>query len=80
MKYDFTTILYRKGMDAEALDLEDEFFPRDEGCDREKYDFIPMWVADMNFPVFPGITEAITKRISHPCFGFSAQGKSILMQ
>ncbi len=70
MKYDFTTILYRKGMDAEALDLEDEFFPRDEGCDREKYDFIPMWVADMNFPVFPGITEAITKRISHPCFGY----------
>ena len=70
MKYDFTTILYRKGMDAEALDLEDEFFPRDEGCDREKYDFIPMWVADMNFPVFPGITDAITKRISHPCFGY----------
>ena len=24
----------------------------------------------MNFPVFPGITEAITKRISHPCFGY----------
>lgn len=70
MKYDFTTILYRKGMDAEALDLEEEFFPRDEGSDREKYDFIPMWVADMNFPVFPGITEAIEKRISHPCFGY----------
>ena len=29
-----------------------------------------MWVADMNFPVFPGIQKAVSERLSHPAFGY----------
>jgi len=29
-----------------------------------------MWVADMNFPVVPTITEAIIERAKHPAFGY----------
>ena len=34
------------------------------------FDFIPMWVADMNFSTCPSVTEAITKRVEHPAFGY----------
>ena len=34
------------------------------------FDVIPMWVADMNFPVCPAITGAINERVSHPAFGY----------
>ena len=30
----------------------------------------PMWVADMNFPTCPSITESIAKRVQHPAFGY----------
>ena len=29
-----------------------------------------MWVADMNFPTVPTITQAIAQRIQHPFFGY----------
>lgn len=32
---------------------------------------LPMWVADMDFPVANPILEAMKERISHPCFGYS---------
>ncbi len=32
---------------------------------------IPMWVADMDFPIAPQITEAIEKRVSHPIYGYA---------
>lgn len=31
---------------------------------------LPMWVADMDFPVFDKIVEAVEKRASHPCYGY----------
>ena len=31
-----------------------------------------MWVADMNFPTVPTITQAIAQRIQHPFFGYFA--------
>ena len=34
------------------------------------FDVIPMWVADMNFPTVPTITEAIIERAKHPAFGY----------
>lgn len=33
-------------------------------------DFIPMWVADMDFPLVPPIMDAIQRRLSHPVFGY----------
>lgn len=32
---------------------------------------IPLWVADMDLPVSPAITEAVTERAQHPYFGYT---------
>ena len=32
---------------------------------------IPLWVADMDLPVSPAITKAMTKRAKHPYFGYT---------
>ena len=69
MKYDFTTILDRKGHDALAVDqvgAPGSPYP----APREGFDVIPMWVADMNFPVAPPIKQAISERMEHPTFGY----------
>jgi len=69
MKYDFTTILDRRGKDALAIDAigATDWGP---GGPKEGFDAIPMWVADMNFPVLPAIQEAMIRRIQHPTFGY----------
>ncbi len=69
MKYDFTTILDRHGKDAIAVDMigmPGSPYP----APREGFDAIPMWVADMNFPVVPTIQEEMIKRAQHPTFGY----------
>lgn len=69
MKYDFTTIMDRRGKDAIAVDaVGSEQF----GITAPKagFDPIPMWVADMNFPVVPTIQKAIIDRVNHPAFGY----------
>ncbi|HIU05375.1 MAG TPA: aminotransferase class I/II-fold pyridoxal phosphate-dependent enzyme [Candidatus Coprousia avicola] len=71
MAYDFTTIMDRRGEDAIAVDgLLDEpsgFAPTKPA---EGFDAIPMWVADMNFPVVPTVTEALVERARKPHFGY----------
>ena len=69
MKYDFTTILDRHGKDAiavEAIGAGPFGYP----APKEGFDAIPMWVADMNFPVVPTIQEAMIERAKHPTFGY----------
>ncbi len=69
MKYDFTSILDRRGKDAIAVDLvgaPGSPYP----APREGFDVIPMWVADMNFPVVPTIQEEMIKRANQPTFGY----------
>ncbi len=69
MKYDFTSILDRRGKDALAIDgLGGGGSAPD--APKEGFDVIPMWVADMNFPVLPAIQEAIIERVKHPAFGY----------
>ena len=68
MKYDFTSILDRRGRDAIAVDGIG--LPGRPGAPREGFDAIPMWVADMNFPTFPGIPAALIERAQHPAFGY----------
>ena len=63
MKYDFTSIMDRKGMDAIAVD-------NPPGQPGEGFDLIPMWVADMNFPACPTIPEAIMERTKHTAYGY----------
>ena len=69
MKYDFTSVMDRHGMDAIAVDA-----PGTPGFDiagpMEGFDVIPMWVADMNFPTVPTIVEAMIQRARHPAYGY----------
>ncbi len=70
MKYDFTSIMDRRGRDAIAVDglgQEGGFAP---SLPKEGFDIIPMWVADMNFPTVPTIPEAIIARAKHPAYGY----------
>lgn len=68
MKYDFESIMDRRGRDALAVDeLGKDWTP---GLPKEGFDVIPMWVADMNFPTVPTVCEAIRERIEHPAFGY----------
>ena len=69
MKYDFTSILDRRGKDAIAVEMvgmPGSPYP----APREGFDVIPMWVADMNFPVCPTIQEHMIRRAQHPTFGY----------
>lgn len=80
MKYDFTSILNRRGMDAIAVDtpFEEEGFNHDFFAGihlKEGMDWIPMWVADMNFPTVPTVQEAIIERTKHPAFGYFSPRK-----
>ncbi len=71
MKYDFTSIIDRRGKDAMAVDMpgcsDDPFAP---GAPKDGFSLIPMWVADMNFATVPTITDALTERAKHPLFGY----------
>lgn len=69
MKYDFTTIMDRSGKDAIAIDGLGHF-PIAPTPPQNGFDFIPMWVADMNFPTVPTIPEAIIERAKHPAYGY----------
>ena len=74
MKYDFSTIMDRRGHDAIAVDAIGRNVPwaKAPEAPKEGFSAIPMWVADMNFPVFPGIQEAVIERMRHPAFGYFA--------
>ena len=70
MKYDFTTIIDRKGKDALAVDALGKNPGFGPEAPKEGFDAIPMWIADMNFAVVPTVQEEIIKRVNHPCFGY----------
>lgn len=74
MKYDFTSIIDRHGMDAIAVD---DLGTGNTAPDAPKdgFDAIPMWVADMNFPTVPTIQEAMIERAKHPTFGYFSPRK-----
>ena len=51
MKYDFDTLIDRRGTDCVKYDLREKLFGKE--------DVLPMWVADMDFPVAGFILDAI---------------------
>lgn len=66
MKFDFTTVLDRRGKDSTAADIIPfKDFKVDEG-----FDPIPMWIADMSFKAAPAVMDAIYKRMEMPNFGY----------
>lgn len=70
MKYDFTSHLDRRGMDALAVDQPGKLPGFAPDAPAEGFDLIPMWIADMNFPALPTIPEAIIARTQHPAYGY----------
>lgn len=70
MKYDFTSIMDRRGKDAIAVDGLGTLPGFTPDLPKDGYDTIPMWVADMNFPTVPSICDAIVERVQHPAFGY----------
>ncbi len=63
MTYDFDTITDRKDTDCLKYDFTSE---RHVPEDVHSY-----WIADMDFPTAPAITEAIIKRAQHGIFGYT---------
>ncbi|MBR0374098.1 MAG: aminotransferase class I/II-fold pyridoxal phosphate-dependent enzyme [Mogibacterium sp.] len=69
-KYDFESIIDRRGMDALAVDGLGKIPGFAPEPPKEGFDVIPMWVADMNFNAPAVLTEAIADRVRHPLFGY----------
>lgn len=57
MKYDFDSVINRRGTGSLKWDV--------------KENELPMWVADMDFRTAPEITDAIEKRVLHGVYGYS---------
>ncbi|HIU10911.1 MAG TPA: aminotransferase class I/II-fold pyridoxal phosphate-dependent enzyme [Candidatus Avidehalobacter gallistercoris] len=71
MRYDFETMIDRRGMDSIAADMnENDFWTLPKGTVRAGFDKIPMWIADMNFPTAPAVSKALAERIAHPIYGY----------
>ncbi len=68
MTFDVDTMPERHGMDAIAVDWIGS--PGAPAGPKEGFSAIPMWVADMNFATCPSVTEAISRRVRHPLFGY----------
>ena len=78
MAFDFTSIIDRRGCDALALDALGSGEGMAPDAPGEGFDAIPMWVADMNFPVLPSIQRALAARVAEPHFGYFAPRREYL--
>ncbi|MCI8539232.1 MAG: pyridoxal phosphate-dependent aminotransferase [Oscillospiraceae bacterium] len=63
--YDFDRVVDRRGTACVKWDVKDLFGLGPEDS------LIPMWIADMDFPVLPQVAEALEARCRHPLFGYN---------
>ena len=63
MRYDFDTVIDRHNTDCAKWDAAPKIFGGE--------DILPMWVADMDFPIAKPITEALRKRTEHEIYGYN---------
>lgn len=68
MKYDFDTIVPRRGTNSYKWDT-----PEEENV-------LPMWVADMDFRTAPAIIDALQKRVEHGISAIQKCPKPITMR
>lgn len=66
MKYDFDTVIERKGTNCLKYD-----FARENG---KEEDVLPLWIADMDFQTAPVILDRLEQAVRHGIFGYS-EGK-----
>jgi cysteine-S-conjugate beta-lyase len=69
MQYDFDLICDRSNTNCLKWDSIRAIFGHD--------DVIPMWVADMDFPVAQPIVEALKKRAEHEFYGYTQPGPQV---
>ena len=69
MKNGFDKIISRKNSGSRKWDAVDDIF--------DDPDILPMWIADMDFPVAKPITEAIVARTRHDIYGYSVEEDSL---
>ena len=70
MKYDFDRVVDRTNSDSAKWNVSAIF---------GRNDIIPMWVADMDFPVPGPVTEALRKRVEHEIYGYAYTQPSLLV-
>ena len=70
MKYDFNQICDRKNTNCFKWDFIQPIFGND--------DVIPMWVADMDFPVATPIVEALKRRAEHEFYGYTKASTDVI--
>ena len=70
MKYNFDEVIDRRNTDSQKWDCIPQIFGRD--------DVLPMWVADMDFPVAKPIVDAVKKRAAHEFYGYTQPGPSLI--
>lgn len=63
MNYDFDRVIDRRGTNSVKYDLSKQIFGTK--------DVLPMWVADMDFPVAGFILDALSERLKHPFLGYT---------
>lgn len=68
MSYDFDTPVERHGTDCLKFDFAEKRHRSPE--------LMSLWVADMDFPTAPEITQAIIERTKHGIFGYTEPGES----
>ncbi len=59
----FDKVINRKGTSSLKWDLTEERYGAK--------DLLPMWVADMDFPSPPEVTDALIERAKHPVYGYT---------
>lgn len=66
MQYDFDAVLDRRDTDSSKW---------------SKYagtDILPLWVADMDFPMPPPVYDALMQRMQHPALGYAVAAPSVV--
>jgi cystathionine beta-lyase len=70
MKFEFDLICNRENTSCVKWDCTQSIFGNDE--------VIPMWLADMDFPVAPPIVDALKRRVEHEFFGYTSAGSGVI--
>ena len=70
MKYDFDRIIERNNTGSAKWDCVEAVFGTK--------DVLPMWVADMDFPIAGPITAALRKRTEHAVYGYTQASPSVI--
>ncbi len=68
MRFDFDKLINRENTDSVKYDMRKEYFG--------ETDLLPMWVADMDFPVSEEISKVIIQRAMHPVYGYSFRNEA----